>query len=528
MRISRSSASVLFSILYALFAQAAILPTTLSLRNGTLLGLPVVSVPGTPPAAGLPPIAVSTRNIILAFIERGRPIPEDEVRETLIDADQAIADLSTHHPTQRITNDRFEYRRPNGNMLISIMVSSGEEITWKELARILQGLYQYMTAGWGAEETHYQALEFEVEARGNERTNIGYGVVWYLGPQGNEVQKRARLSLPNLTSPRPSNETTRQLPNTSLVLPVAGDEPTVFSIPKTGLSLSFYFFGPSIPARRVEATIQGAMAMVRPLLNGPSENDPVEDDAFRWILPLGSEAGFPVAVTVFAYHGHKISWRQLFDVLFGLFAFTTTFGTDLRKSHYQVLGFRILDDQTLMRLGVGTLSYFRSGTDQLAKRAGTIDHQPFLRRPSAPNVLSLDTVSVPIPYQIANTDITLTFTYLGDTPIPPLDIKAALIVARERIFTSVRSTPDSEIPERYRDISIGNRVSTNVIIYRDKFVTWKELDQTLKGIMQFCHDDEVHDRVLVFEIDIAKENRGRVGFGTLLYVPPDLINVTTL
>ena len=533
MRISLSFTSALFPLLYAYFAQAAILPATLSLRSGTTLGLPGVSVPPTSPIAGLPwiPVSLSTRHMILAFTSKGRPIPENEVKETLLDASQAIAELSRNHPTQRITNDRFEYHRPNGNMLISIGTFPGEMITWQEMARILQGLWQYMTGAKGGEQdiakTHYQALEFEVEARGQEKPNIAYGLVWYLDSAGNEIQKRVTLPLRNLTSPHPSNETAVRLPSISLMSPGTPDDPLVFPIRSTSLSLSIDYLGPSIPARSVEATLQGAMAYIRPYLNGRTEKDPIENDAFRWILPLSREAGTPVAVTVFSYHRHRISWRQLFDVLYGLFAFATTFGTDLPKSHYQILGFKILDQSVLNPLGVGTISYYRSGTTALAKRVDLIDHGTFLQSPRVSTSPSLDFVSSPIPYKIANTDITLTFTFLGQTPIPRLEINAALRLARARIRPSVISTPNEDIPESFRDISADSRLLTNLIVYADKAITYKEGDQILMGLEHFCQNDQAHDRVLVFEVDIARPGRGRVGFGTLLYVPPDQPDVAT-
>ena len=533
MRISRSSTSVLFPLLYAHFAQAASLPTTLSLRNGTILGLPVVSVPGPSPTADVPwiPVSLSDRHLILAFIERGAPIPENEVKETLVGADQAITELARSHPTQRITNDRFEYRRPDGNMLISIQTCSGEMITWKELDRILHGLYQYMTAEMGAPEpaeTHYQTLEFEIEARGQEKPNIAYGLVWYFGPTGNEIQKRTMLPLPNLTSPRPSDETIIRLSDKTLVLPGPEDVPTIFPIPHTSLRLSIYYFGPAIPARSVEDTLQGAMASIRPHLNGQTEKDPIENDAFRWILPLNRTAGIPVAITVLSYHHRLISWRQLFDALFGLFAFATTFGTDLPQSHYQVLGFRIVDQNALKPLGVGTISYYRSETGQVAKRAETIDHGIVLRRPRASNAPSLELVSSPISYRVANTDITLTFTYLGDTPIPSLNINTALRAARGKIAPSVSRTPDSIIQDKFRDASADSRLSINILCYADKAITYRETDQILMGLAQFCQEDQAHDRVLVYEIDIVGATRGRVGFGTLLYVPPEGPDVASL
>ena len=524
-----SSASVILSLLYALFAQTDFLPSTVSLDNENSVGLPSVNVSDAAPAIGVAPITVTIRNIVLAFTAKGQPIPEDEVKSTLIDADQAIADLARNHPSQRIHNDRFEYRRLNGNMLISIQANIGEEITWMELNRVIQGLYRYMTAGVGTEDTHYQALEFEIEASGQEKPDVGYGLVWYFNPTKSEVQKRVTLPLPissinkrtlrplNLTLPQHSTETLWQLLNTSLSLPGSSNmqEYPTFPIPRTSLSLSFYFSGPSIPPENVEATLQRAIAKVRPYLNTRSEMDPIENDAFRYVLP----ATIPVAVTVFSYHHHKISWRQLFDILFGLYAFTTTFGTDLQETHYQVLGFRILSLYS-GKLGVGTISYPGSRSDQLAKRVETIDKEILLQRPSAPNTSTLNPVTVSnyIVYPVANTKIVLNFTFLGDTPIPLPKIEDALGGARQKISKTVEKYPNRPILDRWADLSASGRVSMNVVTYLGKMITWKELDDILNGVFHFCQSDHNYDRVLVFEIDIKAARRGSVGFGTLLYV----------
>lgn len=529
---SCSSISVLFSLFYALFAQTAFLPTTVSFGNETLLGFSIVNASGIASVTGVTPIPVSTRTIVLAFIARGRPIPENEVKDTLVDADLAIIDLARNHPTQRISNDRFEFRRPNGKMLISIRTDLGEEITWMELCRVLQALWRYMTAGIGMEETHYQALEFEIEAGGQEKPNIGYGLVWYFDATETRVQKRVTLPppislindkalrLPNLISSQRSNKTMRRPPNVTLALPEAKNvqESEIFPIPRTSLSLGFYFFGPSIPAQSVKDTLQGATANVRPYLNGPKEMDPIEENSFRWVLPLSREAGVPVAVTVFAYSEYEITWRQLFDVLFGLYAFTTTFGTELTETHYQVLGFKIVDLDS-RNLGVGTLSYFTSGKEQLAKRVETVDDGIPLQRLSAPNTspFNLTAGSNSIAYPVANTDITLTVTFLGDTSIPPLEISGALSGARQKISHAVVQCPHKFIPGKFEDISPSHRVSTNILVYHGKRITWRELDNILGGILHFSQDDPNHERVLVFEIDINAINRGRVGFGTLLY-----------
>ena len=531
--------SVLYPLFYALFAQLAFLPITISMDNEPFLALPIVNASGIPPTPAMDQVSVSSRRIVLAFLVRGQPIPETEVKDTLAGADQAISGLVRDHPTQRIVHDRFEYRRPTGNMLISIKTNVDDEITWAELRRILQGLYRYMTAGIDTQKTHYEALEFDIEAGVQEKTNIGVGLVWYFPPTKSEVQKRFTLPLPlylvnegtlpspNLTFSRSSNETLRRLPSAALVFPGANNaqENDVFPIPRSSLSLSFYFFGPSIPAQSVKGTLQGATAKVRPFLNGPSEMDPIENDSFRWVLPLSREVGVPVAVTILTYHNHEVTWRQLFDVLFGLYAYTSTFGTDLQETHYQVLGFRIVDLYK-RELGVGTISYLTPGTDWLAKRVESSENGMLLQPPSAPNISSLNTVAVSniIVYPVANTDVVLTFTYLGDTPIPPPVISGALSDAREKISRKVVQRPNDSVGI-FRDVSTGGHVSTSIFVYPGNIITWKELDHILKGMLNFCQDDQDHDRVLVFEIDIEAASRGRVGFGTLLYIQPKLINV---
>ena len=524
------STLVLFPLLYALCAQTAVLPAARSTIE-KVQGLSITNVSRASPASGVAPISLSYRNIALAFIEFGRPIPEDEVKNTLVEADQAIFAYAQNHPNQRITNDRFEYRRPGGNMLIAIATYAGEEITWMELNRVLQGLYKYMTAGPGTDKTHYQSLEFELEASGQQKPEIGYGLVWYLDQADSEVQKRAwpppTLSLVNEETLRTPNSTLLQPTNSTLTSQGVNNvqEGQVYPIPRTTLKLDFYYFGPPIPDGSVKATLEGAMAKVRPYLNGPTEMMRIENDAFRWILPI-REAGIQVAVTVLTYRDQIISWRQLFDVLFGLYGFTTTFGTDLQETHYQILGFRIVDNFS-RKLGVGTISYFRPGSSQLAKGMDTVNVETLLQRRSVPGTLSLVAVSNSIVYPVANTDINLTITYLGDTTIPPSEVNGALSEAVQSILSEVSQTPDSSIGGVFRATSTTGHVWTNIMAYQPKIISWKELDDILNGILQFCQDDEDHKRELVFEIDVKGSHRGRAGFGTILYAKPGPTNVET-
>lgn len=533
MRTCCTSTVVLFPLLYAICAQTAVLPTAISSIE-KVRGLSITNVSRASSASSVAPISLSYRNIALAFLKLGRPIPEDEVKDTLLEADQAIFEYAQNHPNQRITNDRFEYRRPHGNMLIAITTFAGEEITWMELNRILQGLFKYMTAGPGTETTHYHSLEFEIEVIGQQKPGIGYGLVWYLDTADNEVQKRAwpppTMSLVNEETLRPQNSTLLQPTNSTLASQGAKmvQEGQIYPIPRTTLKLDLYYFGPPIPDRSVKATLEGAMAKVRPYLNGPTEMMRIEDDAFRWILPTSREAGMPVAVTVLTYHDQIITWRQLFDVLFGLYAFTTTFGTDFQETHYQILGFRIVGNSS-RKLGVGTISYFISESSQLAKRMDAVNVETLPQRRSVPGIQSLSLVAVSnsILYPVANTDINLTITFLGDTTIPPSEVNGALSEAVQSISPRVSQTPDNSIGGIFRATSTTGHVWTNVMAYDPKIIRWKELDGILNGLLQFCQDDEDHERELVFEIDVKDAQRGRVGFGTILFAKPGPTSVET-
>lgn len=543
---TRCSSTLLFlSLFYAFYAQTASLPSALSYGNETLLGsLTINASDSAAPSTGVAPVPVNDRKIVLAFIAKGQPIPEDEVRYTLIEADLWIAGLARNHPTQPIFNDRFEYRRRNGNMLISIQANPEEEITWMELNRILQGLYRYMTAGVGTEETHYQALEFELEASGQEKPNIGYGVVWYFNPTKDEDQKRVTLPLPmssvnettlwhlNLTFGRPSTETLPRPLNISLSSPGSSTllGTTVFPITRTTLSLSFYFFGPSIPNQSVKATLQGAVAKVRPHLNGASESESIDNNAFRYVLPLSSEAGRPVAVTVLTYVHQTITWRQLSDVLFGLYSFTTTFGSDLKETHYQVLGFRIVGPGS-KNLGVGTISYFVSGSDQLAKKVEATDKRKVEKRalfandtnlqlPTQPSILqpNLEALAIYVPYPIPGTPITLTFSIFGE-PIPSVYVSTAFTSALTFIQHQVVHHADTPIPNnRWEARGALSKVWITVIAYGGNKITWLDLRLVMSAVLRFMTDArEDRCRELGFLID--KAGGVETGYGSVAYFP---------
>ncbi len=517
-------------LLSALLATAAALPAAFSTKDATknATQLQLLTTPATPLDI------VTYRKIILAFTSLGRAIPQAEVEWTFAGADQAINDHVEAHPEERIPNGRFEYRRENGNMLMLIVANMGEDITWKELSRVLLSLYRFMSGGAGVPDEHYQALEFKIQAVPS--TDVGFGLIWYFPPGLGNAQKRASL-LP-LTSI--ANETNLLVPNaTSLLLGQnANDEPMPFPIARTTLLLDFYFLGNSIPPDIVKSTLQGALAKVRPFLDSGRENDPITDSHYQYSFPPRRGVEIRVAVTVFTYHHQTISWRQLFGVLFGLYQFATSFSeNNLTQEHYQVLGFRIFDD-ILGKLGLGTISFDKPGGGEVIKRsqskngdlAGSASSQK--TNPGAEQLLrlennaplyladahkntsiSLSAVMTSMVWPVVGTDIFFTFTFLGDL-IPPQEVTATLMGAQQYILPILHQTPNDRITNgNFRYVSDDQLMVITMVAYRDKTITWLKLSQILAGMLQFCAED--HSQVLVFEIDF--EEQGRVGFGTFLY-----------
>ena len=181
-----SAAALLFlSLLNALHTTAAI---TFPYRQITNVSasqlLNVLSPPATP--------SLTYRIIDLSFTQRGRPIPPSEVEDTCYSAVKSIEDIAEDHPDERIFNDRFEYRREGGDMLIVVAADRQQSLTWRELGRILTALMRYMTGGVGTSQPHCQALEFEIIVPRQGR--IGVGLVWYLPPESHETERKNRLA----------------------------------------------------------------------------------------------------------------------------------------------------------------------------------------------------------------------------------------------------------------------------------------------------------------------------------------------
>lgn len=512
-------------LLSALLVITAALPAQFSNTTTSLLQLPNANDTSLD--------ILSPRKIRLAFTALGEKIPKSEVDDTFAAAEQAIRVLIERRPEERIPNNRFEYRRKDGNMLILITANVGQEITWADLETILASLYRFMTGGPGVPDDHYQTLEFLIQAL--HAVNVGFGLIWYFPPALISIEKRA-MPPPSMSKVEGVDLLARNVTGSMLGLNTT-DEPIPYPVPRTSLLLDFYFLGIPIPPDVVKSALQGALAIVRPKLNDGHEHDTVTGGSYQYITQHESR-GYPrVAVSIFTYHGRYISWKQLFDVLFGLFQFATAFNEqNLEREHYQILGFRIIHDE-LGKLGVGTISYYIPGKTDMAKRAQSSNEVfdrpamsateiptplqlPQLGRSTRVNSTGADSITsflstkfaAAVKWPIVNTDIVLTFTFFGD-PIPPQEVSSTIRGAQQLILPILQHRPDQRITDdhfRYR--SDDGLIAISVLAYQNKVITWVKLSQILAGMLQFCMSD--HNRVLVFEIDIGEQ---RVGFATFLY-----------
>ena len=510
--------SALTPLLCALLATTAALPASLSVANATLLQLSngTSTFTSSIPVGSWEPY--HCRNVSLKLTSFGQAIPESEVKNTLVGADLVVGEFLDQRADESIPNDRFEYQRPDGNMLIAIKACVYHQITWLSLFHVLQALEGFMTASRPFRKPHYESLEFEFELTG-EPGVAGTGLVWYLPPGSDQVQKRAIATAPSSIA----NQTLLQLTNaTSLSLGATADEDIPYHIPRTSLTLSFYYAEGPLPRDEVIAATRGAMAYVSPQATGPYKSDTIPGGLFQWVRPDSVGVTTKVAITIFLSKSHNVSWKQLYDVLYGLYQFAT--GMNGVRPHYETLGFRILDDPN-GKLGVGTLSYFEPEPREVERRAETTNEKlgesavvqaansTILPQSDSPNGTPLqlpNTQDVAPTVPVPGTDIMFTFTLFGD-PIIPRDLFNVLGAAQVQIAVAVRTEPTDPIPNNhFRYVNHDGSIAISIIAYLDEAMSWLQLHLILNGLSQFC--SQGHTQGLVFEIDILGN---RVGFGVL-------------
>ena len=528
-RYSCISTSLLQLISCALLSSAAALPTLKSLVDPPIL--PTANA--TPTSIGLVPLGTALpfhyQNIVLVFTNFGKSIPQNEVLDTLAGANRIVTDYSDIEPHGGIPSNRFEYRLPQGNVLLAIGGPVEKDITWRQLYRVLQALIRFMTVLTPPAGPHYQELNFEIQIS-NEGGTIGNGVVWYFQTGSEEVlsgttnpvlavsngtllQKRA-ITTPLLTVSDSSLLAFNESSN--LTLPLGSDDEIFFPIPGTSMTLDFYYLGLGLPRALVEANLAGALVEVRKYSGGPYQHYMITKNCFFLVT---SGATSRVATTVYPVNGHQISWLELFYVLDGLRQFVL--GVNEENTHFQTLGYRVLDNLQ-GKISVGTLSYYDPGPPPVERRA-MADGEDSVRlaltqiaKPTNQSFLSVtkEPIPLPIPWPIPETDLTLIFTVAG-RGMPHVEILALLAAAQLRIAASVAGTPGGPVGT----FRLQNEPGTLVIsflTYPGKIITWLKLHQILVGLGVFLNEAS-HSRAWAFQIDATEQ--GSIGLGIIAHVP---------
>ena len=521
--------SLLRLILCALLSSAAALPTLISLVDPPILP----SANGTPTSIGLVPLGTALpfhyQNIVLVFTNLGKSIPQNEVVDTLFGADRIVKDYSDTEPQQGIPYNRFEYRLPQGNVLLAIGGPVGKDITWRQLYRVLQALIQFMVALKPPAGPHYQELNFEIQIR-DEGGTIGNGIVWYFQTDSEEVRNGTTspvLAVSNGTLLQKRAITTPLLAvsdssllafneSSNLTLSLGSDDEIFFPIPGTSLTLNFYYLGLGLPRALVEANLAGALTEAGKYSGGPFQHYMITRNCF--FLVTGG-ATSRVATTVYPVDGHQISWLELFNVLDGLRQFVL--GVNEETTHFQTLGYRVLDS-IQGKISVGTLSYYDPGPPPVERRAmadGEGSVRPALTqiaKPTNQSFLSVTKEPIPLPvtWPIPETDLTLIFTVAG-LPIPHVEILALLAATQLRIAASVAGTPGGPVGT-FRLQNESGTLIISFLTYPGEIVTWLELHQTLVGLGLFLNEAS-RSRAWAFQIDATE--KGSIGHGIIAHGP---------
>ena len=135
----------------------------------------------------------SWRKLQVSCHSFGQQIPPPEVIGTFRDLTHSINANVEAYPDHRLMNDRFEYRGDNDRILIMVAANVGEELTWRDLSRVLLAVKRYMTGGINVPQEHYQEMNFRL-IDGSQQI-IGNGLVWYSAP--GKTNQTLNLNTPN-------------------------------------------------------------------------------------------------------------------------------------------------------------------------------------------------------------------------------------------------------------------------------------------------------------------------------------------
>lgn len=315
----------------------------------------------------------------------------------------------------------------------------------------------------------------------------------------------ASLPLPFHNAPITLTETTN--------LTIANHASISFPNPSNGLSLFFTNLGASIPAAELLRTLSVASARVQDHLPHHA-NAPIADDYFE-ANALCPKTGDNVSISVYVF-GYGLSWLQLSHVLMILQQYMLGMGPGDPDAHHQQLEFyvHLVGGVEVAHGVVG----FTPGARAVEKRDLIT---ATLQLPHA-NLSSLNTLALPIIFNIPKTNLDLNITSLG-LPIP----ESLVLTTIEEAFTDImvnHTDIDSPMPANRPysfNTSFGHwpRLSTTEIMIRPyprKLVSWGLVCILIYGLRDFMRETE-HFNAMSFELNDG--GLGRIAHGKVLYEP---------
>ncbi|CAD6563712.1 MAG: hypothetical protein ASARMPREDX12_000027 [Alectoria sarmentosa] len=461
---------------------------------------------------------ITGANISLAFVWLGTPIPSKMVNEVLNGAFLKIAPFMKESASEQVPQDKFFYWTRAGKIRIAIQIYGMIRMNWSQINSVIAGLFRFTNGiGTSHQQKHFENLGFDIKDK--DGGNIGYGNLLAIPMYGSDTVSAVEEKRSNLT-PLSINSTALHLYNTNTVSHSVSTPllPYMWPIPNTDLSLLFNYMGATLPAGEVDAAIEHARRRTRIAVYAIPDQ-PISRGGFE------SHVG-TVQVSVTAYEGTEISWRQLGEILAGL--------SDFCVGPYKQLLVFDVEVKNWGRIGAGKVWYY-DDPDALgiAKRA---TNPPLLQlglvtpntstpspspspSPATPNA-TLD-IPIPIPYPVPPTSMILLFDLLGRSILPAL-ITSLLATAMREIGPlasgSSRNEPISD--GRYQAVDASGSVAVTVVADPGKVVTWRALEDVMVGLREFSSNSRgrlrgEHFQVLMFRI--FEGGRGKVGVGNLGY-----------
>ena len=404
--------------------------------------------------------------ISLTFDPFGSGIPSAAVNAAFGGAITKIHPFLQSRPDDPITNDEFKYQAIGGSVHIGVAAALRHGITWQLLNTVLRRVSGFMNGVVGGRQ-HMQALTFEISKGGNR---VGEGFVLY-----------------HPDSPVPSLKDAILVARATPSLELSTVNATHYIIPDTNTKLVFGFFGDAIPNSCVSSAFEGAHSQIV-YLSSLHPGLPVPHNRFDY-----SRLG--VRITVLANQRTTMTWKQLSQILGGLYGFMVG-----PPEHNQVLTCEIFE------IGHGNRGYasvwYNPPSVQVTKRA-------LLNTTLVRNVgHSL--------FPVPDTTIVLEFNYFGKS-IPGHTLEDAIWAALGQIGRSWPAHAAAPIPgDSFFQALKGVKIS--VFAYVGHVLSWNQLYTIMWGLFLYvtgADKGEKHHMGLNFDVDDA--HIGRLAYGTVRY-----------